>query len=354
LQETKALKIFKALICAIIGEFEEDRSFIAHEMSEFDQERNFGKNSEEEIQKTALQIIEQQEKRNLKDAGQRSAPLAINNKKSKLIVLAEYSKRQKETIERLEDEQIILRGMASSGIVSASFGHDLDKVKSSLETRIDTLKKLLSPKITTSDFNNSKEHNNPYIYMDGMKQDDKNIAMWLGFSLGFVRKDKRKRKQIYLAHYFKELQSNWFETLKERGIAISIDCPKELILRAFEIDFDSIFLNLIVNSIDAFKKSKKQEERKITILCQEINKIIRIEYLDTGPGLIGISDPELIFRPLFTTKLDESGQEIGTGLGMWIIKSITEEYKTKPKLLLPSSNTGFGIRFDFPIKYKQN
>jgi len=67
-------------------------------------------------------------------------------------------------------------------------------------------------------------------------------------------------------------------------------------MRIFEIDFDSIFLNLLVNSIEAFKLSKIQNQRKIHITCIEIADRIRVEYSDTGPGLPShLTDPNIIF-----------------------------------------------------------
>ncbi|MFW8695192.1 ATP-binding protein, partial [Mesorhizobium japonicum] len=47
----------------------------------------------------------------------------------------------------------------------------------------------------------------------------------------------------------------------------------------------------------------------------------------TGPGLSkDILDPQDIFRPTFTTKTNNLGEETGTGLGMWLIEKTVEEY----------------------------
>ena len=50
------------------------------------------------------------------------------------------------------------------------------------------------------------------------------------------------------------------------------------------------------------------------------------------------------------TKRNASGEEIGTGLGMWIVKSVVEEYGGAVKLIYP--NQGFGVRFRFPSREK--
>ena len=77
------------------------------------------------------------------------------------------------------------------------------------------------------------------------------------------------------------------------------------------------------------------------------------EYKDNGTGLSSdIVTPEDIFKPLFTTKrTNTTGDEIGTGLGMWIVKLIAEDNDARINLL--NLNYGFGIRFVYPQKYVQ-
>ncbi|WP_043341284.1 sensor histidine kinase [Comamonas sp. B-9] len=366
LQETKTFKVFKNLIISIIGKFEEDRSSIAKELSTYSKNNpgeQAGLNGQTES--LAKQIIQRErEKRS-----QNSRPLVIPNaavntssippsgdspqNDRDLAILAMYAEGMAEENEKLLEEQKLLRGMASSGIVAASFGHDLSKTKDSLNTRFEELTSLFAPKVIPSDFESFDEFDNPFEFMKEMKRDDRNIAMWLGFSLGFARKDKRKRKQIFLEQFFKTLEANWHETLLDRGITLVIECPEDLKMRIFEIDFDSIFLNLLVNTIEAFKLSKRQGARRILIKCTETSEKIKVEYTDTGPGLpLHLEEPEIIFKPMYTTKRDSVGQEVGTGLGMWIVKVISDEYQANAQLLPRDPNSGFGITFNFQQKYR--
>ena len=378
LQETKTFRIFKNLIISIIGKFEEDRSAIAKEFAVY--AKNYSSNAEkpsEEDENLAKLIIERErEKRKKTQAlvvtgsatrspveGQTSNSSPQDNsggsgntssqQGDELAILARYAEGVAEENEKLLEEQKLLRGMASSGIVAASFGHDLSKTKDSLNTRFDELAQLLAPKVLPADFADFDEFDNPFEFIKEMKRDDRNISMWLGFSLGFARKDKRKRKQIFLDQFFKSMEISWRETLSERGIDLLIDCPDDLKMRVFEIDFDSIFLNLLVNSIEAFKLSKIQGQRKIYIRCVESVDKIGVEYSDTGPGLPDhLADPNIIFQPMYTTKRDSVGQEVGTGLGMWIVKVISDEYQANVKLVPASVSPGFNISFNFPQKYK--
>lgn len=379
LQETKTFKVFKNLVISIIAKFEDDRASIAREFSAYAKSRSPGNGKpSEEQQNLAKQIIERErEKRKntlaLVDKGTAAATStkpdhsggkkddgtdkgrenSDNQQGAELAILARYAENVVEENEKLLEEQKLLRGMASSGIVAASFGHDLSKTKDSLSTRFDELAELLAPKVCPADFANFDEFDNPFEFMKEMKRDDRNISMWLGFSLGFARKDKRKRKQIFLDQFFRSMEISWRETLLERGIDLVIVCPDDLKMRVFEIDFDSIFLNLLVNSIEAFKLSKIQAQRRIFIKCVETIDKIEVEYSDTGPGLPKhLTDPNVIFQPMYTTKRDSVGQEVGTGLGMWIVKVISDEYQADVKLLPPSASAGFNISFNFSQKYK--
>lgn len=370
LQETQTFHVFKNIIKSIINKFEEDRSFIARELKHYDDEKFGPERDLAKARKLTESILarnrQKKDEGNSTDSGindddqskqhsDTDGNEGLDNSETKLMAL--YADSLQEENERLKDEHKLLRGMASSGIISAALGHDLGKIQGKLKSRADKLSNLLKTLFESDQFNGVEEYENPFISLDEIKAADKKILTWLGFSLGFSRKDKRKRKQLSLDSYFEHLKLNWESTLTERGIDFSIESSQKINLRAFEIDFDSIFVNLLTNSMDAFTRpSGRKVSRKIHIIFKEVGNQILIEYRDNGPGLSSsISNPESIFAPLYTTKRDSNGDEVGTGLGMWIAKTVIEEYDGTIKLLLNhinESDTGFGVRISIPVKYK--
>ena len=60
---------------------------------------------------------------------------------------------------------------------------------------------------------------------------------------------------------------------------------KEIYLRCFPYEIDTIISNLITNSTASFDKVRTKE-RKIYIEAKEENEYIRIDYSDTGVGLV--------------------------------------------------------------------
>ena len=355
LQENKTFQIFKTLIANIINVFEIDRAYIAREMQEYDSERFFDERSREEAETIAKRVLNESRARRVAEgqSGAGASETPEDPKDTQLAIIAELNEKKDEEIEKLKEEQKVLRGLASSGIVLASFSHDLSKLNNVLNSRVDKIKNLFSQKVLETEYADTEERKNPYIQLEKMRKQDVKLQNWLNFSLGATRKDKRKRKQLFLKKYFGDFGIDWGTVLENRGIELDTSKIEDIDLRVFEIDFDSMFNNLLVNSIDAFNGSRINRKRQIGISVATNTREIVIDYHDNGPGLSpDIEKPESIFEPLYTTKRNAfTGEEEGTGLGMWLVKSIVEENDGTVKLLFPQ--IGFALRIAFPLKYKR-
>ena len=339
LQENKTFQIFKQLLLEIIQVFETDRAKIAREMWLYHEEIYKDVLIEKDIERITSKILNKNNDNN-------------NNEDKEKIVLARSNQAKKEKIEQLEDEQKILRGMATSGIVTASFTHELSNLSGVLSNRVEKLKNLFEEKAPKESYSDVPNFLNPYRLLEHMKNQDNKLQNWLRFSLESAKKDKRKRKKIYLEKYFEGFYNSWHSILESREISFDYQVGNTIDMRAEEIDLDSIFNNLLVNSIDSFMRQKSNTNRKVNIAVNTSQKEIVIDYFDNGEGLSkDIIDHKQIFKALFTTKRNEhTGEEIGTGLGMWLIDTIVREYNGKIELLYPNES-GFGIRVIFIRKY---
>ncbi|WP_060766367.1 ATP-binding protein [Pseudomonas fluorescens] len=130
------------------------------------------------------------------------------------------------------------------------------------------------------------------------------------------------------------MRDEWNSTLIDRQIDIKITVnDNDASLKAYEIDLDCIFNNLIINSTEAFKRSGFSGERQITIEIRDHENTILFIYKDSGPGLSpDIKDPDEIFIANYSTKINKQGQQVGTGLGMWLVKKTIEEYSGSVKI----------------------
>ncbi|WP_445495089.1 ATP-binding protein [Pseudomonas sp. 8(2025)] len=331
IQENESFGLFKSIIEALVKEFEKDRSALYREFYLYSLEKKrvptdeeLDPKQEEDAEKLAQKIFENIKKEH-NETQDDSTKLAL--------ALLKEKARTREIDDRLEDmkkENSLLRVFASSGITIASFTHELDSLNARLGNRFDQLATLIlaysdmdkNARLTIQDFKN------PFKRIEMLKRDDERVKNWIKYSLRTIRKDKRKRVKINIKTYLENLRDEWTSTLEDRQVFLDVQVnDKALSLRAYEIDLDCIFNNLIINSADAFKRPGFSGRRNISIKAESKNEKIYFSYNDTGPGLSkDILDPQDIFRPTFTTKTNNLGEETGTGLGMWLIEKTVEEY----------------------------
>jgi signal transduction histidine kinase len=119
---------------------------------------------------------------------------------------------------------------------------------------------------------------------------------------------------------------------------------EEMNIKAMQIDLDTIFNNLLSNSIYAIKETKSNQNRNITIKGNCTGNIVQISFVDTGIGLAEEYKSHVndIFNAFESSKVDEEGNKIGTGLGLYITKTTIEKYKGDISII-PNMVQGFGL-----------
>jgi len=96
---------------------------------------------------------------------------------------------------------------------------------------------------------------------------------------------------------------------------IKINLPKnEISIKCDKSKMDSVFSNLISNSIQSIK-----DEGLITVSVEDDSQNTIISVVDSGSGIPNDKISQ-VFDPLFTTKSS------GTGLGLQICKKIVEQH----------------------------
>jgi sensor histidine kinase regulating citrate/malate metabolism len=136
----------------------------------------------------------------------------------------------------------------------------------------------------------------------------------------------------------------------------SIESGYEPEITAFEIDLDSILNNLILNSVEAFITRDHVGTRSINIhVSQKTKSSMLISYTDSGPGIAPeIKDVRKILNFGETTKRGKNGDMDGTGIGMWILDSVVNEFGGTVQLFRPNSSWGFRIDIVLPTSPKSS
>lgn len=183
-----------------------------------------------------------------------------------------------------------------------------------------------------------------------LKEDKEKVKHWVDYTLTAIRKDKRTRGRLNFGAFFKQLGVSWERIFKRKDISLIVnDNVGDTFydFRAFEMDMTTIFSNLINNSIESFEQRTYVDERNISIEFGLTNNKIEIIYSDNGKGLDKalFDNKEDIFLPFTTSKKDRNGNEIGTGLGMYLVKSVIEDNNGNIEILEPS--VGFAVKITF-------
>jgi signal transduction histidine kinase len=122
------------------------------------------------------------------------------------------------------------------------------------------------------------------------------------------------------------------------SISIRSDLAEDVpLVTADRVQLQQVFMNLMLNGIDAMKNVSAP--RELTISSQRVKDgQLLILVSDTGIGLP--EQPEQIFSPFFTTKPH------GTGMGLPICRSIIESHGGR---LWGASSSGRGATFQFTM-----
>jgi signal transduction histidine kinase len=129
------------------------------------------------------------------------------------------------------------------------------------------------------------------------------------------------------------------------GLALRVQVQPELKVSGDPVQLEQVLLNLLINARQAMLGSRSGSG-SITIKAGDVEgeNAIRIQVIDTGPGIPEKLLPK-IFQPFFTTKgTARKGENKGTGLGLAICKEIVEAHKGRIEVTsVVGKGTTFGV-----------
>lgn len=347
--ENDEFELFKNLLREIISLFEKDRNVIMYNLSELYKINNKEAEKLREGKEEAKKFQQQQEENDNNSHNQNNSPKDNNDYSESTKKLADAFLILEKENDKKDDEIRLLRSLASVGLIVSSFAHELHNLKNRLVPRTNFLELELSKYIDRKQFENKSKYENPFYMLDLIKQEDLKLQHWLVYSLNTLKRDKRERRNVNLNDYFEAFRSIWQNSLNDRKIVFEYngDSTNQCVIRAFEIDLDCIFNNLLSNSLNALK-GYFDTEKKISISCEFYDENIEILFSDNGKGLDTKykDNPNQIFNLFESSKVDQYGNITGTGLGLSIVQTIITEYNNSSiKIIEPEKGLSFKITF---------
>jgi len=234
--------------------------------------------------------------------------ITINKNLSRMVKMRTTElTEQRDNLENLVEEktQEVLKSerLSAIGELSGRLAHDLRNPLSVMKMSVDLIKQS-SPDAKVSDETVSNRINLIEKSIDRISHQVDDV-------LGYVRHSPLKLSQVFVNKIIK----NSIEKINVPDDVEIIVSENNEKVNCDPDKMDAVFINILVNSIQAMPK-----DGKIEIFVKEKDNMLVLEFVDSG---IGISDEDLdkVFEPLFTTK------QKGTGLGLASCKNIVEQHQ---------------------------
>ncbi|MBL7057832.1 HAMP domain-containing histidine kinase [Patescibacteria group bacterium] len=134
--------------------------------------------------------------------------------------------------------------------------------------------------------------------------------------------------------------SSFNQRIQQKKLEVEVDIPKNLKIMVNEGNIKTVFLNLIDNAI-TYSKTKSS----IIIKAKKTNNQVLFQITDSG---IGIPDEDQIhiFTKFFRAKNSYSEKNVGTGLGLVIVKKIIDGHDGR---IMFESHQDEGTTFYFSL-----
>ncbi|MFC3885647.1 histidine kinase N-terminal domain-containing protein [Bacillus songklensis] len=179
-------------------------------------------------------------------------------------------------------------------------------------------------------------------YMDiiehELNQLNSRITQFLHVSKKELMNGERESHSLY--ELFNELLEFLYPSIVDGDVTIVSNMKSDIRVYANKDELRQVFLNIILNSIDALQQVRYK--RKINIDCHAVDGKVEIMISNNGP-VIPKERMDLIFEPFFTTK------ELGTGIGLYICKKIIEKHDGEINCISDHHVTTFFIKLPLLI-----
>ena len=258
------------------------------------------------------------------------------------------SAQQKEAYEEqrqdLQNQKDTLSNLASIGILAIAFGHETTQdANAAVMSTADLKHDLIDSGVVLS-----PSQSNLFEILEDKTQF---LQGFSSFYIESIKPSKRERKDINPFNVMMRIEKVLKPSLNRQNITLTITSDsEEFKVSAFEIDFESLFINLISNSIYALRRTPKNKRRiNVEFVTRNMEKSLKLLINDSGEGIKKI-DVGSIFNPMFSTKKNTKGQQLGTGMGLSIVKNIVVDHMGgNIRAVCKSELGGAGFEIKLPL-----
>ncbi|ART75461.1 histidine kinase [Sutcliffiella horikoshii] len=185
-------------------------------------------------------------------------------------------------------------------------------------------------------------------YLEIMRHELDQLNYRISQFLHVSRKEliESKREEVNMSFLLQELVEFLYPSLLDGDVVIQLDIDPSINMVANKDELRQVFLNLIINSIDALQQMT-DGSRTIQVVCVENGAFTELSITNNGPK-IEEEAIHAIFEPFFTTK------DLGTGIGLYICKKLIEKHDGEIYCRSNDDKTSFVIRLPNTLKSEKS
>ena len=285
-----------------------------------------------DIVKKDVQIIKSSE----------NVPEAIKEAVDNIEEFLDISQETSDTLQEILNHNRVLAGLATLGIASAVFAHETQTAITEFNSAAMVARDYLQ---FPDEIESVKEE------LDKAISYGEQVSSWGAFALTRVQTEKRKKETKSIDKIISKILDDLNKIFTAVHITLNNDIH-ELKAKVFPMDLESIILNVLTNAYTACLQNSS-DNRIINIILKEEEKNgikgFLLSISNSGP-FIDENLLEWIWKPLNTLKKDSLGKEVGTGLGLFIIKSTIDSLKGSCQVQNNADTQMVDFNFWIPLK----
>ncbi len=221
--------------------------------------------------------------------------------------------RNKVEKEEMQKSLIQTEKLVSIGILTAGIAHEVNNPLTGIKNCLYRISKNPDNIAQNSEYLELIRHS-----VEKIQGISKNV-------LDYSRQQTSRLTEVNIIEILKNAKMITAYQMERNNIAFHLDYDKEEIyLAGKKANLEQVFLNLLLNSIDAISERKMAEpdiDGYIKVTLTDSREKLKIEIEDNGVGLAKEIIPN-IYDPFFTTK--EVGK--GSGLGLYVSYHIIQDH----------------------------
>jgi len=196
------------------------------------------------------------------------------------------------------------------------------------------------------------QHENPSAsqaqYLSLAGEEVARIAQITSQLLTFHR-ESRSPVPVSLTEVLESVLALFAPQIRQNHIAVVKRFDTAKTVRGFPGELRQVFSNLVGNAVEILPRGGRLvlHARESSLVSDPARKGVRVTVLDTGAGIpAGVR--KNLFAPFYTTK-----GEKGTGLGLWISRSIVEKHEGTIYFVSRTANGNSGTAFSVFLPFEQ-